>query len=48
MVGRKKGKVVERHSFYRLWGELMNEVGLNRIESSPYNLRGFYIAQSIF
>ena len=25
----------------------MNEVGLNRIEFSPYNLRGFYITQSI-
>ena len=47
MFGRNKGKVFERHSFYRLWGELMNEVGLNRIEFSPYNLRGFYITQSI-
>ena len=47
MFGRNKGKVFEKHSFYRLWGELMEAVGLNRIVFTPYNLRGFYITQSI-
>ena len=47
MLGRNQGKVFERHSFYRLWKELMFSAKLNRIEFSPYSLRGFYITQSI-
>ena len=47
MLGRNQGKVFERHSFYRLWKELMLAAKLNRIEFSPYSLRGFYITQSI-
>ena len=47
MLGRNQGKVFERHSFYRLWKELMYSAKLNRIEFSPYSLRGFYITQSI-
>ncbi len=47
MYGRNKGKVFERHAFYRLWGELMEKVNLTRMEFQPYNLRSFYITQSI-
>ena len=47
MFGRNKGKVFEKHSFYRLWGELMESSGMKRINFSPYCLRAFYITQSI-
>ena len=47
MFGRNKGKVFEKHSFYRLWGELMESSGMTRINFSPYCLRAFYITQSI-
>jgi len=47
MLGRNQGKVFERHSFYRLWKELMSSAKLTRLEFSPYSLRGFYITQSI-
>ena len=47
MLGRNQGKVFERHSFYRLWKELMSAAKLTRLEFSPYSLRGFYITQSI-
>ena len=47
MFGRNKGKVFERHSFYRLWGELMESAVMNRILFTPYCLRSFYITQSI-
>ena len=47
MFGRNKGKVFERHSFYRLWKELMESAGMDRILFTPYCLRSFYITQSI-
>tara|TARA_B100001094_G_scaffold280441_1_gene291218 strand:- start:319 stop:1650 length:1332 start_codon:yes stop_codon:yes gene_type:complete len=47
MLGRNQGKVFERHSFYRLWKELMSSAKLTRLDFSPYSLRGFYITQSI-
>ena len=47
MLGRNQGKVFERHSFYRLWKELMEAAKLTRLDFSPYSLRGFYITQSI-
>lgn len=47
MFGRNKGKVFERHSFYRLWKELMEIAEMNRILFTPYCLRSFYITQSI-
>ena len=47
MFGRTKGKVFDKFAFYRLWKELMQAAGMNRIEFTPYCLRGFYITQSI-
>ena len=47
MLGRNQGKSFERHSFYRLWKELMSSAKLTRLQFSPYSLRGFYITQSI-
>lgn len=45
--GRRKYDAFDRYAFYRLWGELMRDAGLNRIKFTPYNLRSFYITQSI-
>ena len=47
MFGRRKGNVFEKYAFYRLWRELISSAKLNRIEFTPYCLRGFYITQSI-
>ena len=47
MFGRRKGKVFELYAFYRLWRELISSSKLNRIDFTPYCLRGFYITQSI-
>ena len=33
MFGRRKGSVLDRYALYRIWGELMNEIGLNRMKS---------------
>ena len=47
MFGRRKGSVLDRYALYRIWGELMNEIGLNRMKFSLYHLRHFAITQQI-
>ena len=34
MFGRRKGSVLDRYALYRIWGELMNEIGSNRMKFS--------------
>jgi hypothetical protein len=45
--GRRKFDVLDRYALYRIWGELMRDCGLTRLNFTPYCLRGFYITQSI-
>ena len=47
MFGRRKGQEFDRYALYRIWGELMRDCKLNRIDFTLYCLRGFYITQSI-
>ena len=47
MFGRRKGNSFDRYALYRIWGELMRDCKLNRIDFTLYCLRGFYITQSI-
>jgi site-specific recombinase XerD len=47
MVGRRKYQELDRYALYRLWGELMRDCNLTRIDFTLYSLRGFYITQSI-
>ena len=47
MFGRRKGSVLDRYALYRIWGELMNGAGLNRMKFSLYHLRHFAITQQI-
>jgi site-specific recombinase XerD len=47
MFGRRKGSVLGTHALYRIWGELMNDVGLDRIKFTLYHLRHFSITQQI-
>ena len=45
--GRRKFNSLDRYALYRIWGELMRDCGLNRIDFQLYHLRHFYITQSI-
>jgi len=45
--GRRKFDVLDKYALYRIWGELMRDCGLTRLDFTPYCLRGFYITQSI-
>jgi hypothetical protein len=45
--GRRKFDVLDKYALYRMWGELMRDCGLTRLDFTPYCLRGFYITQSI-
>jgi integrase len=45
--GRRKFNVLDRYALYRMWGELMRDCGLNRLDFQPYHLRHWYITQSI-
>lgn len=45
--GRRKFNVLDKYALYRIWGELMRDCGLTRLDFTPYCLRGFYITQSI-
>ena len=45
--GRRKFNALDRYALYRMWGELMRDCGLNRIDFQLYHLRHFYITQSI-
>lgn len=45
--GRRKFNVLDRYALYRIWGELMRDCGLNRIDFQLYHLRHFFITQSI-
>lgn len=47
MYGRRKGDVLDRYAIYRIWSELINEVGLDRMKFSLYHLRHFAITQQI-
>lgn len=47
LYGRRKMDVLDRYALYRIWGELMRDCGLTRLDFTPYCLRGFYITQSI-
>ena len=45
--GRRKSDVLDRYALYRMWGELMRDAGLNRIDFQLYHLRHWFITQSI-
>ncbi len=45
--GRRKFDVLDKYALYRIWGELMRDCCLTRLDFTPYSLRGFYITQSI-
>jgi site-specific recombinase XerD len=45
--GRRKFEALDRYALYRMWGELMRDSGLKRIDFTPYHLRHFSITQSI-
>ena len=45
--GRRKFEALDRYALYRMWGELMRDCGLKRIDFTPYHLRHFSITQSI-
>jgi len=45
--GRRKYNVLDRYALYRIWGELIRDSGLNRIDFQLYHLRHFMITQSI-
>lgn len=45
--GRRKFDVLDKYALYRIWGELMRDCGLTRLDFTPYCLRGFFITQSI-
>lgn len=47
LYGRRKYNVLDKYALYRIWGELMRDCGLTRMNFTPYCLRGFYITQSI-
>ena len=47
LYGRRKFDVLDKYALYRIWGELMRDCGLTRMDFTPYCLRGFYITQSI-
>ncbi|NBV28135.1 site-specific integrase, partial [bacterium] len=47
LYGRRKFDVLDKYALYRIWGELMRDCGLTRLDFTPYCLRGFYITQSI-
>lgn len=47
LYGRRKFDVLDKYALYRIWGELMRDCCLTRIDFTPYCLRGFYITQSI-
>ena len=45
--GRRKFNSLDRYALYRIWGELMRDCGLKRIDFQLYHLRHFFITQSI-
>jgi len=45
--GRRKFNVLDRYALYRIWGELIRDCGLKRIDYQLYHLRHFFITQSI-
>ena len=45
--GRRKGQQLDKYVLNRLWRELMDYAGLNRIKFTPYHLRHFYITQRL-
>lgn len=47
MFGRRKYDVLDKYALYRIWGELMEDAGLNRIKFTLYHLRHFAITQQI-
>lgn len=47
MYGRRKGERLCKFALYRIWCELMNECGLDRIKFTLYHLRHFAITQQI-
>ena len=45
--GRRKFNALDRYALYRIWGELIRDCGLNRIDFQLYHLRHLFITQSI-
>ena len=45
--GRRKYNSLDRYALYRMWGELMRDCNLYRLDFQPYHLRHWYITQSI-
>ena len=45
--GRRKYNSLDRYALYKMWGELMRDCNLNRLDFQPYHLRHWYITQSI-
>jgi len=46
--GRRKFNALDRYALYRIWGELIRDCGLNRIDFQLYHMRHFFITQSIY
>lgn len=47
LFGRCKGKVFEKYAFQRMFRELMEQAGLNRIKFTPYHFRHYFITERI-
>lgn len=46
--GRRKFNALDRYALYRIWGELIRDCGLKRIDFQLYHMRHFFITQSIY
>jgi integrase len=47
LFGRRKGKTFDKYAFNRMFRELMERVGLNRIKFTPYHFRHYFITERI-
>ena len=47
LFGRRKGKAMDKYVFNRLFRELMDSAGLNRIKYTPYHFRHYFITERI-
>ena len=47
LFGRRKSQEFDKYAFNRMWRELMNDAGLNRIHFTPYHLRHYFITERI-
>jgi len=47
LFGRRKGKAMDKYVFNRLFRELIDSAGLNRIKYTPYHFRHYFITERI-